>query len=221
MRAVTPKLDLKENWTSWIQLKPKLSKPTSFLPSVRYPILLVINFYYCWIWKPLKEKPVQEPCEWIMPSFSTSIILCLIYAKWRSFFRSLCLCFLQVLSICPKDMRADICVHLNRKVRVCGLMFAMNQCYEYWIQCYEKTKITQLVQIWSKLLILLKPFVGVKWNTQNTKIYKLLMKCLHPMVRFQQRSALFQNNDEKSYLKKNKQIFFALKHFPDECQRSG
>lgn len=22
----------------------------------------------------------------------------------------------QVLSICPKDMRADICVHLNRKV---------------------------------------------------------------------------------------------------------
>lgn len=23
---------------------------------------------------------------------------------------------LQVLSICPKDMRADICVHLNRKV---------------------------------------------------------------------------------------------------------
>lgn len=24
--------------------------------------------------------------------------------------------FLQVLSICPKDMRADICVHLNRKV---------------------------------------------------------------------------------------------------------
>jgi len=24
--------------------------------------------------------------------------------------------FIQVLSICPKDMRADICVHLNRKV---------------------------------------------------------------------------------------------------------
>lgn len=24
--------------------------------------------------------------------------------------------FLQVLAICPKDMRADICVHLNRKV---------------------------------------------------------------------------------------------------------
>lgn len=24
--------------------------------------------------------------------------------------------FLQVLQICPKDMRADICVHLNRKV---------------------------------------------------------------------------------------------------------
>lgn len=24
--------------------------------------------------------------------------------------------FFQVLSICPKDMRADICVHLNRKV---------------------------------------------------------------------------------------------------------
>lgn len=26
------------------------------------------------------------------------------------------LSFIQVLSICPKDMRADICVHLNRKV---------------------------------------------------------------------------------------------------------
>lgn len=26
------------------------------------------------------------------------------------------LSFVQVLSICPKDMRADICVHLNRKV---------------------------------------------------------------------------------------------------------
>lgn len=28
----------------------------------------------------------------------------------------LCVSVLQVLSICPKDMRADICVHLNRKV---------------------------------------------------------------------------------------------------------
>lgn len=29
---------------------------------------------------------------------------------------SCCLSGLQVLSFCPKDMRADICVHLNRKV---------------------------------------------------------------------------------------------------------
>lgn len=38
-------------------------------------------------------------------------------ARERHPLMSCCLSVLQVLSFCPKDMRADICVHLNRKVR--------------------------------------------------------------------------------------------------------
>jgi len=39
-------------------------------------------------------------------------LLCIIYAYNTRVY----LCVLQVLNYCPKDMRADISVHLNRKV---------------------------------------------------------------------------------------------------------
>lgn len=57
--------------------------------------------------------------DWTVVSFSARVIDC---PSGEVDFNLCAFCFLQVLSICPKDMRADICVHLNRKVRVCGLV---------------------------------------------------------------------------------------------------
>lgn len=72
------------------------------------------------------------------------LFFCLVYAK------SLCLFFLQVLSVSPKNMWADICIHLNCKVcvRVCLMVCSESM---LWIlsvtECKKKANRVENINI--------------------------------------------------------------------------
>lgn len=68
-----------------------------------------------WV-ESLKGKPGQEADINVLLFSSCQFCLGDGGVSVNSSVTPVCLSVFQVLSICPKDMRADICVHLNRKV---------------------------------------------------------------------------------------------------------
>ena len=77
------------------------------------------NHVHCWttrclvilrsVWRITLSQSGRTPKEWNRTRWTSYTSSLMMYCYWNL--------SLKVLSICPKDMRADICVHLNRKVQ--------------------------------------------------------------------------------------------------------
>lgn len=111
---------LKDKGRVKYSLQAKTSEPSSLLPADLLQILLLNIFYSV---ESSKGNPGRKKRMNNVLLFSRCQFL-----SWRCqmeefLWTSWCVSVFQVLSICPKDMRADICVHLNRKVCVCGSAF--------------------------------------------------------------------------------------------------